>query len=476
MKVQEIETVENKTFDEIKIGDGASFNKVLTKNDIEFFAVITGNANPVHLNEDYAEKHLDNHKVVGHGAWVISLISNLLGNHIPGPGTVYVSQESQFHHRVEVGDTLTISIKAVEKKTEGQIVVFEAKAINQKGDLVLTGKSIVRAPTKKLIGPRVKLPEISLKTNVDYFESVISKCDVLEPVTFSICHPCDYTSLQGPIDAYKAGLIIPILVGPKHLIENVAKENNIDISGLEIVSTENAHESAVKAVELCRTGKAEVLMKGSLHTDEMMHAVVQRETGLRTSRKISHVYAMSVPTYPRLLLITDAAINIYPTLEDKVDIIQNAIDLAHVLGVETPKAAILSAVETVNPKIQSTIDAAALCKMADRGQIVGGILDGPLAFDNAVSLEAAKIKKITSRVSGQADILVAPDLEAGNMIAKQLDYLAGAATAGIVLGAKVPIVLTSRAESPKARKTSAAIAVLVAHNRRERKRKELGQK
>lgn len=472
MKVQEIETVENKTFDEIKIGDSASFNKVLTKNDIEFFAVITGNANPVHLNEDYAEKNLENHKIVGHGAWVISLISNLLGNHIPGPGTVYVSQQSEFHHRVEVGDTLTLSITAIEKKTEGQLVIFDAKAVNQKGELVLTGKSVVRAPKNKMVGPRVKLPELSLKSNVDYFESLIKRCDVLEPVVFSICHPCDYTSLQGPIDAYKAGLIIPILVGPKHLIEKVAKDNQIDLSGIEIMNTENAHESAMKAVELCRTGKAEVLMKGSLHTDEMMHAVVQRDTGLRTSRKISHVYAMSVPTYPRLLLITDAAVNIYPTLEDKVDIIQNAIDLAIVLGVEVPKVAILSAVETVNPKIQSTIDAAALCKMADRGQITGGILDGPLAFDNAVSLEAAKIKKIFSKVSGQTDILVAPDLEAGNMIAKQLDYLAGAATAGVVLGAKVPIVLTSRAESPKARKTSAALAVLVAHDRRERKRKE----
>ncbi|MCK6597496.1 MAG: bifunctional enoyl-CoA hydratase/phosphate acetyltransferase [Bdellovibrionaceae bacterium] len=473
MKVQDLEIVENKTFDEIKIGDTAAFNKVLTKNDIEYFAVITGNANPVHLNEDYAQKNLENHKIVGHGAWVISLISNLLGNHIPGPGTVYVSQESQFHHRVEVGDTLTISITVKEKKMEGGLVIFEAKAVNQNGELVLSGTSVVKAPKNKMVGPRVKLPEISLKSNVDYFASLISKCDQLEPVVFSICHPCDQTSLQGPIDAYKAGLITPILVGPKHIIENVARENNIDISGVEIIHTENAHESALKSVELCRTGRAEVLMKGSLHTDEMMHAVVQRDTGLRSSRKISHVYAMSVPTYPRLLLITDAAVNIYPTLEDKVDIIQNAIDLAIVLGVETPKVAILSAVETVNPKIQSTIDAAALCKMADRGQIVGGILDGPLAFDNAVSIEAAKIKKIVSKVSGQADILVAPDLEAGNMIAKQLDYLAGAATAGIVLGAKVPIVLTSRAESPKARKTSAALAVLVAHNRRDRKRKEL---
>lgn len=474
MKNNEIETVENRTFDEIKIGDTASFVKVLTKNDIEFFAIITGNANPVHLNEEYAEKNLENHKIVGHGAWVISMISNLLGNHIPGPGTVYKSQESHFHRRVEVGDSLTFTITAIEKFHDGNLVAFEVKALNQRGEVVLTGKSVVQAPTKKMVGPRAKLSEISVKHKVDYFESLIERCSHLEPITFSICHPCDQTSLQGPMDAYRAGLIIPILVGPKHLIESVAKEHNIDIEGVEILHTENAHESAVKSVELCRTGKAEVLMKGSLHTDEMMHAVVQRDTGLRTSRKISHVYAMSVPTYPRLLLITDAAVNIFPTLEDKVDIVQNAIDLAHVLGVAQPKVAILSAVETINPKIQSTLDAAALCKMADRGQIRGGILDGPLAFDNAVSIEAARIKKITSPVAGQADILIAPDLEAGNMMAKQLDYLAGAGSAGIVLGARVPIVLTSRAESPKARKTSAALAVLVAHDRRNRKKMELG--
>jgi phosphate acetyltransferase len=474
MKNNEIETVENRTFDEIKIGDTASFVKVLTKNDIEFFAIITGNSNPVHLNEEYAEKNLENHKIVGHGAWVISMISNLLGNHIPGPGTVYKSQESQFHHRAEVGDSLTFTIVATEKFHDGNLVAFDVKAVNQRGELVMTGKSVVKAPLKKMVGPRVKLSEISLKQKVDYFESLIERCSHLEPITFSICHPCDYTSLQGPMDAFHAGLIKPILVGPRHLIETVAKENNIDITGVDILNTENAHESAVKAVELCRTGKAEVLMKGSLHTDEMMHAVVSRETGLRTSRKISHVYAMSVPTYPRLLLITDAAVNIFPNLEDKVDIIQNAIDLAHVLGVAQPKVAILSAVETINPKIQSTLDAAALCKMADRGQIRGGLLDGPLAFDNAVSMEAARIKKITSPVAGQADILVAPDLEAGNMMAKQLDYLAGAGSAGIVLGARVPIVLTSRAESPKARKTSAALAVLVAHDRRNRKKMELG--
>jgi phosphate acetyltransferase len=468
MVKHEVETVENKTFDEIKIGDSVSLVKVLTKSDIELFAVVTGNANPVHLSQEYAEKNLVNAKVVGHGAWLISLVSNLLGNHIPGPGTIYRSQESTFHRRVELGDTINLTITATEKIAEDHIVVFDVKALNQRGELLFTGKSKVSAPTKKMVGPRINLPEASLKQEVDYFHKVIAKCKDLEAVTVAVCHPCDKTSLQGPLDAYKEGLIIPILVGPQDEIKSVARENNLDISGLEILNTQDDHESAKVSVELCRSGRAAVLMKGSLHTDVMMHAVVQRETGLRTPRKISHVYVMSVPTYPRLLLITDAAVNIYPTLEDKVDIVQNAIDLAIILGVEVPKVAILSAVEVINPKIQSTLDAAALCKMADRGQIRGGLLDGPLAFDNAVSTEAARIKKITSAVAGQADILIAPDLEAGNMIAKQLDYLAGAATAGIVLGARVPIVLTSRAESPKARKTSAALAVLVAHARRKK--------
>jgi phosphate acetyltransferase len=282
----------------------------------------------------------------------------------------------------------------------------------------------------------------------------------------AVCHPCDQVSLEGPVEAFKRGLINPILIGPETKIRSVAAEFGFDILGMRIIDTQHSHESAEKAVALCRSGEAEALMKGSLHTDEMMHEVARRDTGLRTGRRISHVFVMDVPTYPKTLLITDAAINIYPTLEDKVDITQNAIDLAHCLGVVKPKVAILSAVETVYPKINSTIEAAALCKMADRGQITGGELDGPLAFDNAISAEAAKIKKIVSPVAGNADILLVPDLEAGNMLAKQLSYLAEADAAGIVLGARVPVVLTSRADSAKARLASCAVAVLFAHARR----------
>jgi phosphate acetyltransferase len=285
-------------------------------------------------------------------------------------------------------------------------------------------------------------------------------------VPTAVAHPCDEQSLLGPVMAFQEGIIEPILVGPEAKIRAVADEFGIDLHGIRIVNARHSHDSAAIAVSLVRTGDAEALMKGSLHTDELMAEVVSRANGLRTNRRISHVFVMNVPTYHRPLLITDAAINIAPTLEDKVDIIQNAIELAHILGIPEPKVAILSAVETVNSKIQSTLDAAALCKMADRGQITGGILDGPLAFDNAVSIVAAKTKGIKSAVAGHAEILVVPDLESGNMVAKQLEYLANALTAGIVLGTRVPIVLTSRADSAETRTASCAIAALVAHANR----------
>ena len=313
----------------------------------------------------------------------------------------------------------------------------------------------------------VATPEFILRRN-DGFAKLIARCKALPPTTCAVVHPCDAASLGGAIEAGKRGLIVPILVGPEAKIRAVAEEEGIDLSAYQIVSVEHSHAAAAKSVELARTGNVEGLMKGSLHTDELMAAIVPSATGLRTARRVSHVFVMDVPTYPRLLMVTDAAVNIFPDLECKVDICQNAIDLAHILGIESPKVAILSAVETVNPRIPSTLDAAALCKMADRGQITGGILDGPLAFDNAISLEAARTKRIVSPVAGQADILLVPDLEAGNMMAKQLQYLAGADSAGIVLGARVPIVLTSRADSVRTRLASTAVLKLLAHARREK--------
>jgi phosphate acetyltransferase len=295
------------------------------------------------------------------------------------------------------------------------------------------------------------------------YEALIHACHALAPVRVAVAHPCDETSLGGAVEAAAAHLIEPTLVGPEKRIRALAQSLNLDISGLPIVDVPHSHAAAAKAVEIVRRGEADALMKGSLHTDELLTEVVSKETGIRTARRISHVFVMDVPTYAKPLFITDAAVNIFPTLEDKVDIVQNAIDLAHTLGIAQPKVAILSAVETITSKIPSTIDAAALCKMAERGQITGGLLDGPLALDNAINREAAQIKHIASPVAGDADILLAPDLEAGNILAKELTFLANADAAGIVLGARVPIILTSRADNVRARMASCAVAALYAH-------------
>ncbi len=298
------------------------------------------------------------------------------------------------------------------------------------------------------------------------FHKLVAKAQTHSPAPTAVAHPCDQSSLEGAVEAAKLNLIKPILVGPEAKIREVAKEHGLDISGFEIVDAAHSHDSAAKAVALVREGRAEALMKGSLHTDELMGAVVARDTGLRTSRRISHCFIMDVPGHSDPLVITDAAINIAPTLKDKVHITQNAIDLVHALGQKDVRVAILSAMESVNPDVPSTLEAAALCKMADRGQITGAVLDGPLALDNAISLEAAAIKKIVSPVAGRANVIVVPDLEAGNMLAKSLSFLADADAAGIVLGAKVPVILTSRADSVIARLASCAVAMLVAASRR----------
>ncbi len=298
------------------------------------------------------------------------------------------------------------------------------------------------------------------------YDELLARCRGVEPIATAVAHPCEATALGGAMDAAAQGLIVPILVGPRAKIQEVAASAGISLGSTRIVDAPHSHGSAAKAVELVRTGDAELLMKGSLHSDELLAAVVAKEAGMRTGRRISHAFVMDVPTYHKVLIVTDAAINIAPTLDDKVDICQNAIDMARALGLARPKVAILAAVETVNSKMPATLDAAALCKMADRDQITGATLDGPLAFDNAISKEAAAIKRIRSEVAGDPDILLVPDLEAGNMLAKQLSFLANADSAGIVLGARVPIILTSRSDSVRSRIASCAVAVLLAHARR----------
>jgi len=303
------------------------------------------------------------------------------------------------------------------------------------------------------------------ETGTGKYEGVLARCQGLEPIRTAVAHPCEATALEGALEAAERGLIVPILVGPAARIRQVAEATGVDLGGCEIVDVPHSHAAAERSVALIREGKAELLMKGSLHSDELLAAVVARD-GLRTARRVSHAFLMDIPTYHKVLIVTDAAINIAPDMEEKADICQNAIDLARVLGVERPKVAILAAVETVTSKMPATIDAAALCKMAERGQITGGVLDGPLAFDNAISQEAARMKGIVSEVAGDPDILLVPNLEAGNILAKQLAFLANADSAGLVLGARVPIILTSRSDSVRSRIASCAVAVLMAHARR----------
>ncbi len=456
--------IQNRTFEEIEVGESASFERVITQQDIRLFAAVSGDANPTHLDEAFAR--LVRFKgVVAHSMLGAGLISSLLGNRLPGAGTVYLHQELQFGDPVYVGDRLSVSATVTEKRAEGPVVILDCRCVNQDGRTVLSGLATVRPPTQKLWAPAIALGTASVQHH-DSYRALLERANGIPPIPCAVAHPCDETSLRGAVEAAEAQLMRPILVGPEARIGALARQFGLDIGGLQLVDAPHSHAAAAMAVELVRAGKAELLMKGSLHTDELMAEVVAKDTGLRTARRISHVFIMDVPTYPSALLITDAAINIFPDLATKVDIVQNAIDLHVGLGLGEPRVAILSAVETVNPKIPGTLDAAALCKMADRGQITGGILDGPLALDNAISPDAARIKGIVSPVAGQAQILVVPDLEAGNMLAKNLSFMANADAAGIVLGARVPIILTSRADNLRTRMASCAVAALYAHARR----------
>ncbi len=457
--------IENRTFDEITIGDSASLTRTLSRDDIALFAIMSGDVNPAHLDERYAESSMF-HRIIAHGMWGGALVSAVLGTRLPGPGTIYLGQDLRFRRPVGLGDAITVTVTAKEKQPDKHIVIFDCRCVNQRGEAVITGTAVTIAPTEKVRGPPVELPEVHLRRH-DRYQELIDRCAGLEPIPTAVVHPCDEVSLAGAVRAAQARLIRPVLVGPEAKIRSVAAAERIDISAFEIVATEHSHAAAATAVALAREGKVAAIMKGSLHTDELMHEVCSPHTGLKTARRISHAFVMDVPTYAEPLIITDAAINIAPTLDDKRDICQNAIDLAQILGFKEPKVAVLSAVETVTAKIPSTLEAAALCKMADRGQITGGLVDGPLAFDNAVSEEAAREKHIVSPVAGKANILLVPDLEAGNMLAKQLTYMANADAAGIVLGARIPIILTSRADNVRTRLASAAVAMLLAQARRE---------
>ena len=452
--------IENRTFDEIQVGDTANLSRQVTQQDVELFAIVSGDINPALLDPGYAKTDMF-HRVVAHGMFGAGLISALLGTKLPGAGTIYLSQDLQFLYPVTIGDTITASVTVLEKLPEKADVRLDCRCVNQDGTVVISGKALVRAPREKSRRARMELPDIQFSRH-QRVHAIMAAAAAFPPSPTAIVHPCDPASIGAAVEAARAGLIVPILVGPRMKIEAAATAAQADISAFRLVDAPHSDAAAAQAVALVRSGEAVLLMKGSLHTDELLHAVLAADIGLRTKRRLSHVYLMDVPSYPRLLLVTDAAVNIAPDLPAKRDIVQNAIDLAHVMGIPCPRVAILSAVETVNPELRSTLDAAALCKMADRGQITGGLVDGPLAFDNAISPAAAADKHIVSDVAGQADIVVVPDLEAGNMLAKQLTFLAGADAAGVVLGARVPIILTSRADGERTRLASCAVAVLLA--------------
>jgi len=457
--------VENRTYDELAVGQSARLVRTLALSDIQAFAAVSGDYNPTHIDAEYAVQTLFN-GVVAHGMWGATLISSLLGTSFPGAGTVYVEQSLHFELPVRVGDTLTVIVTVTAMEDATKRVTLACEVINQAGTPVLKGTAVVLAPTQKVRRQAINVPQVRTFDPQARLDALLATVAHLEAVRCAVVHPCDPESLRGAVNAAHFGLIRPVLIAPEAKLRSVAEAAGVDLSGIEIQSVEHSVAAADRAAELAAAGDVEALMKGSLHTDELMRAVVTTRA-LRTKRRLSHVFRFDVPMYDKPLLITDAAINIKPTLEEKADIIQNAINLSHALGNDCPNVAILSAVETVNVKMQSTLDAAALCKMSDRGQITGGNLDGPLAFDNAVSMEAVRIKGIKSTVAGNADILAVPDLESGNMLAKQLEYLAGATTCGIVLGARIPIALTSRADSANARVASAALALLLAHRNRE---------
>lgn len=455
--------LENRTFDELAIGESASLVRIVGRDDIELFATVSGDVNPAHLDAAFAATDLFGH-IVAHGMWTGALVSAVLGTQLPGPGTIYLGQDLRFHKPVAPGDTITVTVTVREKRPEKRIVLLDTRCANQRGDEVLSGTATVIAPERRIAWPRTRLPEVSLRRD-DRYQEFISQARSLPAIRAAIVHPCSPEAILAAVEIRDEGLLKPLLIGPEAKIRAAAEKAQVSLDGIAIEPVEHSHAAAARAVELAVSGKVATLMKGSLHSDELLAAVVAPASGLRTGRRVSHVYAMTVPAYAKPLIVTDAAINIQPTLEQKRDICQNAIDLLHILGVAEPLVAVLAAVETVNAKMPSTLDAAALTVMAARGQITGARVDGPLAFDNAISPDAARTKDIVSPVAGQADILLVPDLEAGNMLAKQLIYFGGADAAGLVLGARVPIILTSRSDSLKTRIASAALAKLVASRR-----------
>ena len=452
--------IESKTYDEISVGDTAGTEHVLTTDDAMAFASISGFDSV--LNSEELIERAGGVPPTGPNMWCASLVSGLFSMNTPGPGCTLTNISLSFYNRIRVGDRILVKVCVTGKDDSTKTVTFDCEAVNGSGTQIFSGTAQLLAPATKLRWSTLPVPRLIVNDPYRRYHGLIARATAKPAVKTAIVWPCDEVSLGGAVQAFKDKLIVPILVGAEAKIRSLAEALKLDLSAIEIVDVPDSRSAASKGVELARKNEVQMLMKGSLHTDELMSAVVSREGGMRTGRRISHVFALDVPSYHKTIYVTDAAINIQPDLETKISILQNAIDMMVTLEVTNPKVAILSAVESVNPAIPSTLDAAALCKMVDRGQITGAIVDGPLAFDNAISSDAARIKKITSPVAGDPDLLMVPNLEAGNILFKQLQYLAGALAAGVVVGAKVPIVLTSRADGELARMASCALGALLA--------------
>lgn len=450
--------IENKLRDEIASGAGAAVTRRIRADDLFLFARLSGHHNPLTLPAGVASAD-------GHAAaatvpafLIASILSAAVGNRMPGPGTVWRSATITFLAPVAPGEEITAAVTVTANHPDGT-VALAFKAAKANGEAVLDGHGVVVAPVARIVLPHIDIPEVMVERHVA-FDRLLTAARTLPPLPTAVVQPDDEASLGGAFEAAAAGLIDPVFVGSRARIEACAAAHGLDVSGIPIEPAEDDDRAAARAVALVHEGRVRSVMKGHLHTDALLHHVVKRDGGLRTSRRLSHVFVLDLPGRPTPLLISDAAINIAPDLDAKVHIVQNAIDLARAIGIVLPKVGVLSAVETVNPAILSTIDAAVLSKMAERGQIRGGIVDGPLAMDNAIDAGAAATKGIVSLVAGHADVLIAPNLESGNMLAKELVFLASAETSGLVVGARVPVTVTSRADDRRARLVSAALAVL----------------
>jgi phosphate acetyltransferase len=456
--------IENRTYDEIQVGDSATLTRTLRPEDIQLFAIMSGDVNPAHVDPEYAHSSMFQ-EVIAHGMWGGALISTVLGTEFPGPGTIYISQTLRFSRPVKVGDTITIRTTCTKKFDHNKHMVFDCLCTNQDGLKVISGEAEVLAPTEKIKRERVELPEFTISDRWGRYHKLIARAKGLSPATAVFAHPIHAESLQSAAVVRDSGILRPVLVGPEKEMRALAEQNGIDLRLCRFAEAPHSRAALARALEMARSGEADILVQGAMPTHDFLVPVIG-PNGLRTARRLSHVLYIDVPSYPRPIVISDMMVNIEPTLEHKIEIVQNAIDFAHIMGIVEPKVAILAGIDSVTPKMRATVDASALCKMADRGQITGGILDGPLGFDNAVSLVAARSAQLKSAVAGQADVLIAPDLEAGNMLAKQLEHFADAVSGGVVVGGSVPIVLANRNDPIESRVASLVLALLVANHQR----------